>query len=102
MISGSLSPRKTAAAQIAPTELPVVIASASECNPVCSEFSPCSMKTDERLRDMFVRPMNKKMGRLWDAILMPLSPECFMLQQPDCICSPLTELKKKKRALLFD
>ena len=106
MISGSLSSQRTAAAQIAPTELPVLTipASPSECIPLCSNFSPCSIEAEERLRDMFVRPMNEKMDRLWGALLMPLSPDCIIhaQQQPNFISSPITELKQKRSALLFD
>ena len=98
MISESLSPRRTAGARIAPTELPVVII------PACA--SACSIEAEA---NMFVRPMIKKIDRLWDAILMPLSPDCIIHAQQQAKFirspiteSPITELKQKRLALLFD
>ena len=106
MISGSLRPRKTAAAQIAPTELP---ASASECIPLCRKVSPCSMQAEERMRNMFVRPMHQQMAWPWNNIVMPSSPEAliYMQQHGNFIDSkntesPITAVKQKRRALLFD
>ena len=114
MISGSLRLRKTAAAQIAPTELPVLIIPAPECVPLCSKFSPCSMVEEERMRDMFVRPKNEKMDRQRFSISMPSSPEVLMhlALQSNFIGSnfigskitesPITAVKLKRMALLFD
>ena len=104
MISDSMSPQRMAEARItpteSPTELPVVIIPA--CASACSSI--------EAEANMFVRPMNEKMDRLFDAISMPLSPDCWKIharQQAKCIRSkttksPITELQQKRLALLFD
>ena len=105
MASVSLSPLRTAApAQIAPLQLPVEPGTVVEPETVGAETVEAEI--DEWRHNIFVRPMNKKMERIWHAWYRPSSPDRIITalefcQQSELICSPIAERERKRMALNF-